>query len=45
MSKSRINSEIDPAFIFKISSKKYGMAYGANLFLISGYEIAAKITN
>jgi len=42
--KSRQNSVIDPSFVFKLSPRKYGLAFGSKLFLIQGYEIIAKFT-
>jgi hypothetical protein len=45
LAKSRQNSVIDPSFVFKLSPRKYGLAFGAKLFLINGYEIVAKITD
>ena len=44
LAKSRQNSSIDPSFVFKLSPRKYGLAYGSKLFLISGYETIAKFT-
>jgi hypothetical protein len=44
LAKSRKNSVIDPCFVFKISARKYGVAFGSKLFITNCCEVVAKFT-